>query len=226
MTRQAERGNGAIHLLKELPCRSHFLCTLDCNSKLFALDQRPWLVAAIAGLLISRQIIGNLRESFWPGLVEQWRLARLSFNMYGALSPTQVKTPIAGREEQVRWECLLRTLKQSVKVDTENEKDKETPPPTQGESATTTATPSSSPKRVIGQAEIESALFKYDGTFSDHLEMLVQMGHGSSRRLPLAGLCALANNILEIRSMPLNWLTCTSGRSDSAWRISELGRTH
>lgn len=57
-------------------------------------------------------------------------------------------------------------------------------------------------KRSIGQAEIESSLYKYDGTFSDHLEMLVQMGYVVlfSAAFPLAGLCALANNLLEIRS--------------------------
>lgn len=61
---------------------------------------------------------------------------------------------------------------------------------------------SASPKRSIGQAEIESTLYKYDGTFSDHLEMLVQMGYVVlfSAAFPLAGLCALINNLIEIRS--------------------------
>lgn len=58
------------------------------------------------------------------------------------------------------------------------------------------------PKRSLGQAEIESSYYKYDGTFSDHLEMLVQMGYVVlfSAAFPLAGVCALANNLLEIRS--------------------------
>lgn len=62
--------------------------------------------------------------------------------------------------------------------------------------------PAGSPKRSIGQAEIESTLYKYDGTFSDHLEMLVQMGYVVlfSAAFPLAGLCALVNNLIEIRS--------------------------
>lgn len=57
-------------------------------------------------------------------------------------------------------------------------------------------------KRSISQAEIESSYYKYDGTFSDHLEMLVQMGYVVlfSAAFPLAGVCALANNLLEIRS--------------------------
>lgn len=64
-----------------------------------------------------------------------------------------------------------------------------------------TSTPGT-PKRTIGQAEIESSYYKYDGTFSDHLEMLVQMGYVVlfSAAFPLAGVCALLNNLLEIRS--------------------------
>ncbi|XP_055550032.1 anoctamin-8 isoform X2 [Wyeomyia smithii] len=138
----------------------------------FYLRDQDKLKEQLAGLLISRQIIGNLRESAWPYLVEQWKLAKLSFKMWGALSPTQ-----------------------------------EAPPPTDasklvGDSKSSSDCTTSTPKRSIGQAEIESSLYKYDGTFSDHLEMLVQMGYVVlfSAAFPLAGLCALANNLLEIRS--------------------------
>jgi anoctamin-8 len=134
----------------------------------FYLRDQEKLKEQLAGLLISRQIIGNLRESAWPYLMEQWRLATLSFNLYGALSPTQEKT------------------------DASFKKDDDLKP----------ASESTTQKRSIGQAEIESSLYKYDGTFSDHLEMLVQMGYVVlfSAAFPLAGLCALANNLLEIRS--------------------------
>lgn len=45
-------------------------------------------------------------------------------------------------------------------------------------------------------------MYRYDGTFSDHFEMLVQMGYVAlfSAAFPLAAVCALANNLLEIRS--------------------------
>lgn len=129
----------------------------------------------LAGLLISRQIIGNLRESAWPYLFEQWRLAKLSFKMWGALSPTQERAP------------LIPPDKASTTKSSDSSEPSELP---------------STPKRSIGQAEIESALYKYDGTFSDHLEMLIQMGYVVlfSAAFPLAGICALANNLLEIRS--------------------------
>jgi anoctamin-8 len=138
----------------------------------FYLRDQEKLKEQLAGLLISRQIIGNLRESAWPYLMEQWRLATLSFNLYGALNPTQEKKT------------------------GDFKKDDDLKP------TTTTTTESTAQKRSIGQAEIESSLYKYDGTFSDHLEMLVQMGYVVlfSAAFPLAGLCALANNLLEIRS--------------------------
>ncbi|XP_058818940.1 anoctamin-8 isoform X3 [Topomyia yanbarensis] len=137
----------------------------------FYLRDQDKLKEQLAGLLISRQIIGNLRESAWPYLVEQWKLAKLSFKMWGALSPTQENPPSAVNKE----------------VDDKKSSSECT---------------SSTPKRSIGQAEIESSLYKYDGTFSDHLEMLVQMGYVVlfSAAFPLAGLCALGNNLLEIRS--------------------------
>lgn len=145
----------------------------------FYLRDEEKLKEQLAGLLISRQIIGNLRESAWPYMMEQWKLATLSFKMWGALSPSQEKPAIdiSGSEKEK----------------------KESPDKT---ATVASDAQSQTPKRSIGQAEIESSLYKYDGTFSDHLEMLVQMGYVVlfSSSFPLAGLCALANNILEIRS--------------------------
>lgn len=146
----------------------------------FYLRDEEKLKEQLAGLLISRQIIGNLRESAWPYFMEQWKLATLSFKMWGALSPSQEKPAID----------IASVAKKNDSPD---------------KSTTTAQSPSDAsqnPKRSIGQAEIESSLYKYDGTFSDHLEMLVQMGYVVlfSSSFPLAGLCALANNILEIRS--------------------------
>lgn len=139
----------------------------------------------LAGLLISRQIIGNLRESAWPYMVEQWRLATLSFKMWGALSPTQSHA------------ASIATTQAPPLPPSDDSNNKRDDSPFQSGSAEFVTS-----KRSIGQAEIESSLYKYDGTFSDHLEMLVQMGYVVlfSAAFPLAGLCALANNILEIRS--------------------------
>lgn len=55
----------------------------------FYLRDQDKLKEQLAGLLISRQIIGNLRESVFPYFMEQLKLAKMSFAMWGALSPTQ-----------------------------------------------------------------------------------------------------------------------------------------
>lgn len=55
----------------------------------FYLRDQEKLKEQLAGLLISRQIIGNLRESVFPYFMEQLKLAKMSFVMWGALSPTQ-----------------------------------------------------------------------------------------------------------------------------------------
>lgn len=85
----------------------------------------------MAALLISRQVIGNLKESAVPYLLEQMRLAKLSFDLWGALSPTGNRGP-PGTEEA----------------------EKKTPEP---ENA---APDQASAKRSISQAELESSLYR------------------------------------------------------------------
>lgn len=53
----------------------------------------------MAALLIARQIIGNLKESAIPYLIEQLRLARMSFKLFGALSPTDTKESLVKESE-------------------------------------------------------------------------------------------------------------------------------
>uniref|UniRef100_A0A182Y697 Anoctamin n=1 Tax=Anopheles stephensi TaxID=30069 RepID=A0A182Y697_ANOST len=167
----------------------------------FYLRDQDKLKEQLAGLLISRQIIGNLRESAWPYLVEQWRLAKLSFKMWGALSPTQELPPnIASSSSTTTITSTASSALSAPSSIMGGAGDGKQPD--EGKSPSEYSSSSTTPKRSIGQAEIESSLYKYDGTFSDHLEMLVQMGYVVlfSAAFPLAGLCALANNLLEIRS--------------------------
>lgn len=53
----------------------------------------------MAALLIARQVIGNLKESALPYMLERMRQAKMSFDMWGALSPLTAKAP-PGSEEQ------------------------------------------------------------------------------------------------------------------------------
>ncbi|KYN13438.1 Anoctamin-8 [Trachymyrmex cornetzi] len=158
----------------------------------FYLQDQERLKEQLAALLIARQVIGNLKESAVPYLIEQLRLARLSFELFGALSPSEARPPPGQEGEEVQGG-----------KDTE-EKDER---PDSGK----TKQP-----RNVSQAELESSLyrvghptnsllsdvtFKYDGAFSEHLEMLSQLGYVClfSSAFPLAAMAALLGNLLELR---------------------------
>lgn len=103
------------------------------------------MLQQLAGLLISRQIIGNLRESAIPYVLEQWKLAKLSFNMWGALSPTQHVNRSLAEELATAEEKLKSEAAATPKTVAQQEQQQ------QQQSAS---------KRNIGQAEIESSLYK------------------------------------------------------------------
>ncbi|XP_050046097.1 anoctamin-8 [Dermacentor andersoni] len=124
----------------------------------FYLQDMEQLREQLATLLITRQVLGNIKESVIPFLVERLHLACLE------LSSTEESPSSATPEESP---------------------------------ATSSA---STPK--LSQGEIECAMFKYEGTFEDYLEMFIQFGHVTlfSSAFPWAALCALLNNLVEVRS--------------------------
>jgi anoctamin-8 len=124
----------------------------------------------LAALLISRQVIGNLKESALPYMLEHMRLAKMSFDLWGALSPQNARPPPGEVIDKVE-------VKEEPSAEQAN-------------------------KRSMSQAELESSLYKYDGTFADHLEMTMQLGYVIlfSSAFPPAALCAIFNNLVEIRS--------------------------
>ncbi|XP_025157664.1 anoctamin-8 isoform X5 [Harpegnathos saltator] len=144
----------------------------------FYLQDQERLKEQLAALLIARQVIGNLKESAVPYLIEQLRLARLSFELFGALSPSEAR-PAPGQESE----------------ETQCAKDNE-----EKEERSTDSGKSKQPRNV-SQAELESSLYRYDGAFSEHLEMLSQLGYVClfSSAFPLAAMAALLGNLLELR---------------------------
>ncbi|XP_014486482.1 PREDICTED: anoctamin-8 isoform X3 [Dinoponera quadriceps] len=159
----------------------------------FYLQDQERLKEQLAALLIARQVIGNLKESAVPYLIEQLRLARLSFELFGALSPSEAR-PAPGQEGE------------EVPRDKDKEEEKDERSTDSGKSK----------QRNVSQAELESSLyrvghptnsllsdvaFKYDGAFSEHLEMLSQLGYVClfSSAFPLAAMAALLGNLLELR---------------------------
>ncbi|XP_076169596.1 anoctamin 8 white walker isoform X6 [Ptiloglossa arizonensis] len=161
----------------------------------FYLQDQERLKEQLAALLIARQVIGNLKESAVPYLIEQLRLARLSFELFGALSPSEARPPPGEENED----------KDSDDKNERSDGGKSKQP------------------RNVSQAELESSLYrvghptnsllkisdvtfkistrKYNGAFSEHLEMLSQLGYVClfSSAFPLAAMAALLGNLLELR---------------------------
>lgn len=101
------------HLIAKVAIFQFFNSFLSLFYIAFYLRDQEKLKEQLAGLLISRQIIGNLRESAYPYFMEQLKLAKLSFTMWGALSPSQeMKAPLI-TESQVCF--LLKILLQKKK---------------------------------------------------------------------------------------------------------------
>ncbi|KAK0174148.1 hypothetical protein PV328_007257 [Microctonus aethiopoides] len=150
----------------------------------FYLQDQERLKEQLAALLIARQVISNLKESAIPYLIEQLRLARLSFELFGALSPSEAKSPPG---EQKQDQQQQQQHHDTTHDDNDDKDEKEAG--------------KGKPQRTISQAELESSLYRYDGAFSEHLEMLSQLGYVClfSSAFPLAAMAAFLGNLLELR---------------------------
>ncbi|XP_015221058.2 anoctamin-8 isoform X1 [Lepisosteus oculatus] len=76
----------------------------------------------------------------------------------------------------------------------------------------------------LTQAEIESCMKKYEDTFQDYQEMFIQFGYVVlfSSAFPLAAMCALINNIIEIRSDAFK--LCTGLQRPLGQRVESIGQ--
>ncbi|KAM4605303.1 anoctamin-8 [Polymixia lowei] len=85
--------------------------------------------------------------------------------------------------------------------------------------------PPEEPKTVsLTQAEIESCMQTYEDTLQDYQEMFIQFGYVVlfSSAFPLAAMCALVNNIIEIRSDALK--LCTGLQRPFGQRVESIGQ--
>ncbi|XP_078527284.1 anoctamin-8 isoform X2 [Lissotriton helveticus] len=76
----------------------------------------------------------------------------------------------------------------------------------------------------LTQAEVESCMKTYEDTFQDYQEMFIQFGYVVlfSSAFPLAAVCALANNIIEIRSDAFK--LCTGLQRPFGQRVESIGQ--
>ncbi|KAM9845090.1 anoctamin-8 [Aulostomus maculatus] len=85
--------------------------------------------------------------------------------------------------------------------------------------------PPEEPKSVtLTQAEIETCMQTYEDTLQDYQEMFIQFGYVVlfSSAFPLAAMCALINNIIEIRSDALK--LCTGLQRPFGQRVENIGQ--
>ncbi|XP_066983808.1 anoctamin-10-like isoform X8 [Macrobrachium rosenbergii] len=177
----------------------------------FYLQDMERLKEQLAALLLTRQVVGNIKESCIPYLLEQFKLAKLSFDLYGALSPSEEKQqdwpqenpPQPAGDSQIQEEDDDKDESPTgTKEDVSTEEASPSAAEGQGVTAETYLPRGSSKNRIVSQAEVECNMSRYDGTFEDYLEMFIQFGYVTlfSSAFPLAAMCAFLNNLIEIRS--------------------------
>ncbi|XP_052404158.1 anoctamin-8-like isoform X2 [Carassius gibelio] len=84
--------------------------------------------------------------------------------------------------------------------------------------------PEENESTVLTQPEIESCMLTYEDTLQDYQEMFIQFGYVVlfSSAFPLAAMCALINNIVEIRSDALK--LCTGLQRPFGQRVENIGQ--
>ncbi|KAL4227959.1 Anoctamin-8 [Mactra antiquata] len=214
----------------------------------FYLQDMDRLRDQLATLMITRQVIGNIREAVVPYILWKMRLIQVGYHITGHMSPhtlaKEVRDLTGGNmtdiikgespddtgqgqsqcqeKDEILYtnpsptESLFTDLcpDESQAILTDTDPDKLTPENTDSvddvlseNNIKKLSTESGnhgnhSSELTLTQAEIESTMKRYEDTFDDYLEMFIQYGYVIlfSSAFPLAALCALLNNVIEIHS--------------------------
>nr|XP_006812289.1 PREDICTED: anoctamin-8-like [Saccoglossus kowalevskii] len=159
----------------------------------FYLQDMARLRQQLAALLITRQVIGNVKESLLPYALERIKTIRMTYKLAKEhMEKEEAEENVADSDGK---DGKVQDVKQS-----------------------TSSTP------VLSQAEVESSMKKYEGTFEDYLEMFIQFGYVIlfSSAFPMAGMCALANNVIEIRSDAFK--LCWGMQRPFGQRVEDIGK--
>jgi hypothetical protein len=68
----------------------------------------------LAALLITRQVMGNLKESLLPYAKKQLKLAKMSFDLFGALSPSTDRGKLEKETRKGNKKNLFRKRKTKI----------------------------------------------------------------------------------------------------------------
>lgn len=176
----------------------------------FYLRDMDRLREQLAALLITRQIVGNLKEVLLPLLIWKARLYTVGYKIASEMSSMSLEKE-SERVSKVYHRQLRKTFpstripEEKEKADPEKEmsEDDSKDQPVKTEPAQTTSQSGVfQDDDALTQAEVESVMSQYDDGFEDYLEMCLQFGYVTlfSSAFPLAALFALLNNVIEIRS--------------------------
>ncbi|CAL4077774.1 unnamed protein product, partial [Meganyctiphanes norvegica] len=152
---------------------------------------------------IYNPIIINITRLYLPQSFQKLKLAKLSFDLYGALSPSEEDKPQEWPQERKTQD--ENTIKEPTTEEAQKKEDIDEEMKAEilkSKEGTAPLYRGCSRNRLVGQAEVESNMSRYEGTFEDYLEMFIQFGYVLlfSSAFPLAASCALLNNLIEIRS--------------------------
>ncbi|XP_035660381.1 anoctamin-8-like [Branchiostoma floridae] len=189
----------------------------------FYLQDMNRLEEQLAALLITRQVVGNIKEALVPYLWGKGRLFKMAHSkMKERAGGEASESPVTLNEGSTEEENTESST--SDKADSLEEDEEETE---NGTEETEEEIIDESPDAVkhgkgFTQAEVESCMQPYMDTFEDYLEMFIQFGYVVlfSPAFPCAAMCALMNNVIEIRSDAFK--LCTSQRPFGQ-RVENIG---
>ncbi|CAB1323848.1 unnamed protein product [Coregonus sp. 'balchen'] len=130
----------------------------------------------------------------------------------GSTNESMAAAPLPSGPESTVTVRHRRRQRSLERVDSKTKRESWIDPPEEQESTSLT------------QAEIESCMQTYEDTFQDYQEMFVQFGYVVlfSSAFPLAAMCALINNIIEIRSDAFK--LCTGLQRPFGQRVESIGQ--
>ncbi|CAG5119252.1 unnamed protein product [Candidula unifasciata] len=185
----------------------------------FYLHDMDRLRDQLAALLITRQVVGNIKEALLPYVIWKARLYSVGLRIATRMSPASVEKEV--RRMTARSSHGPKVVKDS-KVSS-----KDMPAGNSGKNSDSEGSPVTEEDEerlpTLTQAEVESAMKTYEDTLDDYLEMCIQFGYITlfSSAFPLAALCALLNNIIEIRSDAFK--LCHTFQRPFGQRVASIG---
>uniref|UniRef100_A0A914W4H8 Anoctamin n=1 Tax=Plectus sambesii TaxID=2011161 RepID=A0A914W4H8_9BILA len=189
----------------------------------FYLRNMKRLQETLATLLITRQVIQNVLETAVPFVTDKLKFSRLTYRMTRSMSDTTLRRHVTAVREKRQSESVSDEppttpdemnspplLRHRRAIDGQRVQ----PSFMVGQVGSPHRSPrlpfpefypefhpTDETEPELTQAELEALMSTYERPLDDYLEMFIQFGYVLlfSPAFPLAGLCALANNLFEIR---------------------------